>query len=331
MKRSALILLVTGIFYCQLCLEQCLCHAAKHPVIFDTDVGSFIDDTFAIVYAAQSEELDIKLIVTCTQDTTARAKVVAKLLKLLGRDDIPIGIGLKNNNNTHQTLISWGADEDLSTYKGGVYSDGVAKMADIIKNSQETVDIIAIGPMTNFPSLIQRFPGIVSKTNIKAMAGSVYIGYNGASPPSVEYNVFMCPWCMQVLLAANWSEITLTPLDTCWNIALDGGQVETMLRGDSKAATALASTVTYFCLADNCNLKNETPIIFDVIGTLISMSDIGVQYMNYATLKLSVNNAGYTVIDNDRGRTTSVAITWKQGAERQFTDMLVKVYSNDHM
>ncbi len=324
-----LVLLVAVAFYCQLCLEQCLAQNAKHPVIFDTDVGSFIDDSFAIVYAAQSEELDIKLIVTCTQDTTARAKVVAKLMKLLGRDDIPIGIGLKNNNNTHQSLIGWGANENLSTYKGGVFSDGVAKMADIIKNSQEIVDIIAIGPMTNFPSLIERFPDVIPKANIKAMAGSVYIGYNGSSPPSPEYNVKMCPWCMQVLLNANWNSITITPLDTCWNIALDGGQLEKVLLGDSEAATVLASTITYFCLVDYCDLKKETPIIFDVIGTLIAMPDVGMKYMNYATLKLSVNNAGYTLIDNNKGRTTSVAITWKQGAERQFTDALVEVYGDN--
>lgn len=327
LKKSAVVLLIAVAFYSQLCLDTCLA-AAKHPVIIDTDVGSFIDDSFAIVYAAQSEALDIKLIITCTQDTTARAKVVAKLMKLLGRDDIPIGIGVANNNNTHQSLIGWGAEEDLSTYKGGVHSDGVAKMADVIKNSQETVDIIAIGPMTNFPSLVQRFPDVVSKANIKAMAGSIYIGYNGASPPAAEYNVFMCPWCMQVLLAANWSSVTLTPLDTCWNIALDVGQVEKTLLGDSKASTALASTITYFCIVDYCNLKKETPILFDVIGTLISMPYVGMQYMNYATLKLSVNNAGFTVVDKEQGRTTSAAITWKQGAERQFSDMLVKVYSD---
>ncbi len=148
-----IILLIAEVFQCQFCLTQS--QASKHPVIIDTDIGSFIDDSFAIVYAAQSEELDIRLIVTCTQDTTTRAKVVAKLMKLLGRDD---GIGIKNSNNTHQSLIGWGAEEDLSTYKGGVFPDGVSKMAEVIKSSEEIVEIIAIGPMTNFPSLIQRYP-----------------------------------------------------------------------------------------------------------------------------------------------------------------------------
>ncbi|XP_064395303.1 pyrimidine-specific ribonucleoside hydrolase RihA-like [Halichondria panicea] len=324
-RSAVMILLIAEVFQCQFCLTQS--QASKRPVIIDTDIGSFIDDSFAIVYAAQSEELDIKLIVTCTQDTTARAKVIAKLMKLLGRDDVPIGIGIKNSNNTHQSLIGWGAEEDLSTYKGGVFPDGVSKMAEVIKSSGEIVEIIAIGPMTNFPSLIQRYPEVVPRARIKAMAGSIYIGYNGSKPPSVEYNIFMCPWCMQVLLAANWNKITLTPLDTCWNVALDGGQIKQMLLGDSKAATALASTLTYFCLVENCNLKDETPILFDVTGTLISMPEVGMQYMNYTTLNLTVNSAGYTVIDDTKGKEIFVYVTWKQSGERQFTDMIAKLYS----
>ena len=41
---------------------------------------------FAIAYVAQSSNLDIKLIVTCTDDTTdttARARIMAKLLTII--------------------------------------------------------------------------------------------------------------------------------------------------------------------------------------------------------------------------------------------------------
>ena len=53
------------------------------PVIIDTDIGSYIDDSYAISFSLQSSEyLDVKLIVTYTDDTTARAKVAAKLLTI---------------------------------------------------------------------------------------------------------------------------------------------------------------------------------------------------------------------------------------------------------
>ena len=44
--------------------------STQRPVIIDTDIGSDIDDSFAIGLALQSSEyLDVKLIVTCTDDT----------------------------------------------------------------------------------------------------------------------------------------------------------------------------------------------------------------------------------------------------------------------
>ncbi len=301
----------------------------KQPVIIDTDVGSFIDDSFAIVYAAQSEELDIRLIVTCTDDTTARAKVVAKLLKQLGRDDIPIGIGIKNDNKTHQSLIDWGSEEDLSTYKGGVFEDGVQKMAEVIMSIKGIVDIIAIGPMTNFPTLVQKYPDSVKNARIKAMAGSINVGYDGSKQPAAEYNVNICPWCMQVLLGAGWNKVTITPLDTCGNVVLDGDQVKHMLQGDSKASAALASTLTFFCIQEYCDLKDKTPILFDIIGTLIAMPDVGMEYMNYSLMNLRVNSTGYTVVDNMTGKPTYVALSWKENAENAFMEMLVKVYGNE--
>lgn len=52
---------------------------------------------------------------TATGDTTARAKIVAKYLLAYGRTDVPIGIGVANNNQTSNPLYEWAADIDLST------------------------------------------------------------------------------------------------------------------------------------------------------------------------------------------------------------------------
>lgn len=337
MKSWAKSFILPVLFFIAAKLHQAQCSqepVEKQPVIIDTDIGSFLDDSFAIVYAAQSEKLDIKLIVTTSDDTTARAKVTAKLMKLLDRDDVPIGIGLKNDNKTHQYLTDWGAEEDLSAYKGGVFQDGVGKMAEVISNSAEVMDIIAIGPMTNFPMLIKKCPECVKKARVRAMAGSIHVGYDGSSTPAAEYNVYMCPWCMEVLLRAGWVSVTITPLDTCGNVALSSDQVKEMLQGDSRAATALASTLTFFCIqeayhckpADCCNLKENTPILFDVIGTLIAIPEVGEMYMNYVDMNLRVNASGYTVVDDEAGNTTSVALSWKDKAEGEFTSMLTKVY-----
>jgi inosine-uridine nucleoside N-ribohydrolase len=50
------------------------------PVILDTDIGGDIDDTWALAMLLKSPELDLKLVVTDTGNTTYRAGVAAKLL-----------------------------------------------------------------------------------------------------------------------------------------------------------------------------------------------------------------------------------------------------------
>ena len=67
---------------------------AAKPVILDTDIGSYIDDTWALLYFLNSPELDLQLIVTATAKTSYKAKVAAKYLEVSQRGDVVAGIGL---------------------------------------------------------------------------------------------------------------------------------------------------------------------------------------------------------------------------------------------
>lgn len=63
------------------------------PIVLDTDIGFDVDDVWALAFLLRCPEFDVKLITTCTGDTRYRAALVAKLLQIAGRTDIPIGIG----------------------------------------------------------------------------------------------------------------------------------------------------------------------------------------------------------------------------------------------
>jgi inosine-uridine nucleoside N-ribohydrolase len=180
--------------------------------------------------------------VTATGDTIARAQVVAKYLSLFGRTDIPIGVGVANDNKTYTPLYAWAADTNLTScvavvlgdgslavlftvlvrdrYTGKVYMDGVGAMIDVIRNSPAPVSIIAIAPATNFPSLLSRAPDVVSNAAIYAMSGSIHRGYSNSTTPSAEYNVAVCPDCTQLMYAAGWPVFT-TPLDTCGTVCIN--------------------------------------------------------------------------------------------------------------
>lgn len=298
------------------------------PVIIDTDIGSDIDDSFAIVYAAQCSNLDIKLVITCTDDTIARAKITAKLLTIIGRDkDIPIGVGLRNDNRTHHTLFDWASDFDLNSYKGGVFEDGIGQMGKIITESPSIVNIIGIGPMTNFPELLKRYPDAAKNARIFAMAGSIHRGYNNASNPVPEYNVYMCPWCMQVLLSAGWQSITLTPLDTCGTVRLGAPLMAEILAGENTTALGLVSSLMYFCIFTtqyDCTAKEVYPVLFDTNAVLLMLPEAK-DFIDFQELRLSISDKGYTEIDNEHGVPVQVALNWQSKGLEDFEQSLAKV------
>ena len=300
---------------------------APVPVIIDTDIGSFVDDSFAVVYAAQSSNLDIKLVMTCTDDTTARARVTAKLLTIIGRDkDIPIGIGLKNDNRTAHSLFDWATSYDLSSYKGGVFEDGIEQMGKIIMNSPTVVNIICIGPMTNFPELLKRYPNVAMKARIYAMAGSINQGYHNSPSPEPEYNVHMCPWCMQKFLSAGWQSITFTPLDTCGTVILGAPLFAEILAGDNSTALGLVSSLMYFCIFTNyydCSAKSVYPVLFDTTAVLLMLPEAK-DYIDFEELCLSIDNNGYTKVDNEHGVPVQVALNWQSNGLEKFEESLAK-------
>ena len=55
------------------------------PVIFDSDIGGDIDDTWALAYLVRSPELDLRLVVTDHGDTVYQARVAARLRMSLAR------------------------------------------------------------------------------------------------------------------------------------------------------------------------------------------------------------------------------------------------------
>ena len=104
---------------------------APIPVILDTDIGDDIDDTWALILALKSPELDVKLVVTDFGNTEQRARLVARVLELAGRTDIPIGIGIKENDDPGPQA-EWVKGYDLAKYPGRVHRDGVKALIDTV-------------------------------------------------------------------------------------------------------------------------------------------------------------------------------------------------------
>jgi inosine-uridine nucleoside N-ribohydrolase len=290
------------------------------PVILDTDIGSDIDDTWALALMLKAPELDIKLVTTDTGDTTYRAKIVAKLLEVAGRADVPIGIGIPVVH-APSSQASWVEGYDLSSYPGPVYEDGVGALVDTIMDSPEPVTLTCIGPVPNIEAALEREPRIAERAQFVGMHGSVRRGYGGSETIAAEYNVARAPSACRAALVAPW-DVTITPLDTCGIVKLEGERYQTVR--DSGDPLVQAVIENYRIWVENSEWgqgfdpDTGSSILFDTVAAYLAFSE---ELLVMEKLGLRVTVDGFTVIDEDAKRIRA-ATDWRD--LKAFKDLLVQ-------
>ncbi|MBI5093434.1 MAG: nucleoside hydrolase [Candidatus Hydrogenedentes bacterium] len=305
-----------------LCLQACLMSAAATPVsvILDTDIGDDIDDTWALAMLLGCPNVDLKLIVTASDDTPTKTRLVAKILERAGRTDIPIGTGVKNSDNPINQK-AWLGDYDLKSYKGKVYEDGVAKMIEAIKQSPGVIPLLVIGPQTNIKEALRRDPEIAKKARIVAMAGSVEIGYAGKQGRDPEWNVLKDVAAARAVFAAPW-EITIAPLDSCGTLTLSGERYAAVEASSQARTKALVENYRQWSNFDK-HPKGSSSILFDTVAAYLTFDEA---LLNIKTVKLSIDDKGVTVPD-EKGRPVRCALNWKD--RDGFEKLLVKTLTVD--
>lgn len=66
---------------------------ARMKIVLDTDIGTDIDDAWALGYALKSPAFELLGITVTDADTPKRARLACKLLHRLGRTDAPVAVG----------------------------------------------------------------------------------------------------------------------------------------------------------------------------------------------------------------------------------------------
>ena len=189
------------------------------------------------VMLLKSPELDVKMISTTCYNSHARARLVAKLLTVAGRTEIPIALGPGENGKTRQD--EWCQDFQLDQYAGTVYDDGPQAVIDLVRKSQPPITIIAVGPLQSLSRALEKDPSIASRAHFIGMHGSVYKGYGGSSEVSAEYNVQRDAMAARRVLSAPWKSTMITPLDTCGLVDLEQDRFKMLKQSDDPLVKAL--------------------------------------------------------------------------------------------
>lgn len=250
------------------------------PVIIDTDIGTDIDDTWALALALRSPELDVLGVCTVAGPVAYRARVAGALLRRLGRSEVPVAPGVPGPCLPGEPQRRW-ADRVLDGVEPPTHPDAVELAARLILEGPEGVTIVAMGPLTNLAELVRRHPEVTARARVVAMAGSIRVGYRGTPQPAEEYNVACDPAAARAVLEAPWP-VEMVPLDTCGDIRLDGDRWHRMLNATDPVAVTVVdahrdwldalgappdawerrSTVLYDTLAVHC-AHDPSPVIWE--------------------------------------------------------------------
>ncbi|MGO8704438.1 MAG: nucleoside hydrolase [Candidatus Brocadiia bacterium] len=292
----------------------------KIPVILDTDLGTDIDDSWAIAYMLKCPELDVKLITTATGDTTYRAKLCARLLSAGGRTDVPIGIGIPLGA-VRESLYEYANELDFARYTGRVIQDGVRAMIETIMRSKEKVTLISIAPTPNIARALYLEPRIAQKARFVGMQGSVRRGYNGlAGRVDEEYNVVAYAYDAARVFQAAW-DMTITPVDTCGVVRLAGEKFKQVLRSKDPLTQELMKSYQRWSKGTTWekHSKQTSSVLFDTVAVYLAFADKWLQLE-----RIGIRTKWGFTIEDPNVRKINVATDWKSGGLNAFEEHLAK-------
>ena len=174
-------------------------------IILDTDIGDDIDDALALAFAVQRPELDVKAITTVWGRTDLRFQMAAKLLRILGREDIPMAPGwalplrpvsleercaVKQRIPNQSPFVKKGEEVPLPSF------NAADLIIETVNRTPGDIAICTIGPVTNVAAALQRDPTLPDRVQWIAMMGGEVAEnrpeYNIASDPHAAEIVFSC-------------------------------------------------------------------------------------------------------------------------------------------
>ena len=283
---------------------------SKVPIILDTDIGTDIDDAFALALVINSPELELLGVTTVAGDTQARARLAAKLLWEAGGTwrKVPVYAGEPGKPQPiEQTRWANGFTSSVLHMSGAV---------DFIKTEINrrpgTVTIIAIGELTNVAALLKSDPSMAKQIKLIAMmGGSIARGHAPDSKPEAEWNVKSNPEAAQTVFSSG-VPLLMAPLDVTAMLQLDAAGRRRVFTHLTPLTNAL--TILYHLWG------NDTPTLFDpmAVAMLIDPSLCETQ-----RLAIEVDAQGFTRVVE--GKPANATVGMRTDPKRFFEFYLSRV------
>ena len=276
----------------------------RTPVVLDTDIGTDIDDAWALAYLMASERLDLVAVTVTDGDTPARARVASKLLYVAGRPDVPVAAGRRTPVPADRVdfQLQWAESFTVKVPVATPAADLI--VAEARKRPGELV-LVAVGPLQNVADALRkepRLPQLVKR--LVLMNGCVF---GSAWGLVAEWNVTQAIADAQLVYAAGFP-ITIVPLDSTTKVTLKQEERERLLKRPTPLTTALEALYRLWL-----EKPTQTMTLHDQLA-VVEAELPGEYFGTIDTVPLVVDDKGFTRRDAERGKPVRVALEPKRDA-----------------
>lgn len=270
------------------------------PVLLDTDIGTDIDDAYALAQILGSPELKLLGVTTVSGDAVARARLAAKLLAVAGRSEVPVYAGISTTPQ-YMAQAEWAKGFTSSALHE---SGGVEFLRRQINARPGEITIIAVGELTNIAALLAAEPGIGKKIKaIALMGGAIKRGYAPGSKPAPEWNL-RCNIAAAQAVFTSGVPLLVAPLDSTADLILTHEHCVKIFARGSPLNDALASLD--FIWRRTNTWKADKPTLFDSLAVALVASP---GLVPLTPVHVVVEADGLTRVIADRPPNARVALT----------------------
>jgi inosine-uridine nucleoside N-ribohydrolase len=131
------------------------------PILLDTDIGSDLDDAFALALILASPELELRGITTNGTDPQMRALLLSRFLTMTGRRHVQVAAGfepVRQRRIDKQYQYYYHPDVLFNRTTRPVKENAVDFLYARLKSQPGKITLVAVGPLTNIARLIEQKP-----------------------------------------------------------------------------------------------------------------------------------------------------------------------------
>ncbi|WP_368250638.1 nucleoside hydrolase [Enterococcus sp. 2201sp1_2201st1_B8_2201SCRN_220225] len=279
-------------------------------VILDCDPGH--DDAMALLMAIASENIELLAVTTSAgnqkpEKTFANAK---KLLALAKREDIPVAMGaskpLRRDLIIADDVHGESGIDGAELPKSSVPSLEISAndlIADILRNSEEKVTLVATGPLTNIAIFLLSHPELKEKIELISFMGGACFG--GNITPHAEFNIYVDPEAADIVVKSG-VPTAMFGLDVTLKAQLFESDIKEIRKIGNQVATTMADLLDFFNLTttvpfwadadhvEGIHMHDPCAVAYVIDPSLFTVYLMNVQVETSETLSL-----GSTVVDYD--------------------------------